>query len=178
MTGTWLLAFAGVDFAGLSWWLGGRFGFGRREPEGVPDPFPELRDIADRLLAEAGRMVTEIDAKIAELQAKSDAAEIDPEADKVALEAAKTLAGGQLRNGHFRGVRAHLRGLRKGMGAEYVADYLEALTEMYAGPLRETEGLQAEAREVREWARLRANMAKPRHRRPNMRETVEEAVAE
>ena len=58
----------------------------------------------------------------------------DEEADTVAKSAAKRLADGQLRNGHMRAIKAHLRALSTGLGDAEVADYLADLTTRYGQP--------------------------------------------
>ena len=49
----------------------------------------------------------------------------DDEADRVAKAAAKKLADGQLRNGHLRAIKAHIRALTDGLGADVTAEYLD-----------------------------------------------------
>lgn len=87
-------------------------------------------------------------------------------ADRVAAEAAKSLACDRLSEGHMLAVEGHLRALVTGFGEAWTADYVQALAD----------DLSDAAADQRAWDNLPE--AGLRRRVPNMRERVEEAVAE
>lgn len=109
-----------------------------------------------------------------ELLAVADGALKDAESDEIATECARKLGAKRLRDGHFRAIRAHLRAIEKGMGPQWVADYLDALRMIYEGPLIEADEAEAKARDDAAWERDRAAI---KTRRPAAsREEIEARV--